>query len=107
AYKAMDVFAFASKTETQGLVLAEAMGAGVPVVALDAPGAREVVVDQRNGRLLAREDMDLFVGALHWVAKLPAQRREALRAEARRTAERFSIEASADKALALYEQFVK
>jgi len=55
AYAAMDVFAFASFSETQGLVLIEAMMAGVPVVALDAPGVREVVIDGRNGRLLDRD----------------------------------------------------
>ncbi|MFO7753071.1 MAG: glycosyltransferase [Desulfobacteraceae bacterium] len=52
AYKAMDVFAFSSKSETQGMVLAEAMAAGVPVVALNAPGVREVVAEGENGRLL-------------------------------------------------------
>ena len=52
AYHAMDVFAFASVSETQGMVLTEAMAAGVPVVAGDAPGAREVVRDGENGRLL-------------------------------------------------------
>lgn len=52
AYAAMDIFAFSSMSETQGMVLAEAMAAGTPVVALDAPGAREVVVDGKNGRLL-------------------------------------------------------
>ena len=34
------------------MVLVEAMAAGMPVVALDAPGAREVVKDLVNGRLL-------------------------------------------------------
>ena len=43
---AMDIFAFASFSETQGMVLAEAMAAGLPAVALDASGVREVV---RNG----------------------------------------------------------
>jgi glycosyltransferase involved in cell wall biosynthesis len=43
AYHAMDVFAFSSKSETQGMVHTEAMAAGVPVVGLDAPGVREVV----------------------------------------------------------------
>ena len=43
AYHAMDVFVFASRTETQGMVLTEAMAAGKPVVALDAPGVREVL----------------------------------------------------------------
>jgi glycosyltransferase involved in cell wall biosynthesis len=52
AYAAMDWFAFASQTETQGLVLAEAMATGTPVVAVDAPGVREIVVDRHNGLLL-------------------------------------------------------
>jgi len=52
ACAAMNLFAFASTSETQGLVLAEAMAAGSPVVALDASGVREVVRDGENGRLL-------------------------------------------------------
>lgn len=53
AYAAMDCFVFASQTETQGLVLAEAMASGTPVVALDGPGVREIVRDGENGLLLA------------------------------------------------------
>jgi hypothetical protein len=53
----MDLFVFSSKSETQGMVLAEAMAAGVPVVALDASGVREVLTDGKNGRLLD-EDTD-------------------------------------------------
>ncbi len=52
AYNAMDLFVFASKTETQGMVLVEAMAAGKPVIALDASGTREAVQDGQNGRLL-------------------------------------------------------
>ena len=52
AYAALDCFVFASQTETQGLVLAEAMAAGVPVVALDGPGVREIMKDGENGCLL-------------------------------------------------------
>ena len=52
AYSAMDLFAFSSRSETQGMVLLEAMAAGQPVIALDASGVREVVEDGRNGRLL-------------------------------------------------------
>lgn len=52
AYAAMDCFVFASQCETQGLVVAEAMAAGLPVVALDGPGVREILSDGRNGRLL-------------------------------------------------------
>jgi glycosyltransferase involved in cell wall biosynthesis len=65
AYAAMDLFAFASHTDTQGLVLAEAMAAGVPVVALDAPGARDCVLDQVNGVLAgAKAAPDEFAQAL-------------------------------------------
>jgi glycosyltransferase involved in cell wall biosynthesis len=54
AYSAMDLFVFSSKSETQGMVLVEAMAAGKPVIALDASGSREVVRDGENGRLLPR-----------------------------------------------------
>jgi 1,2-diacylglycerol 3-alpha-glucosyltransferase len=52
AYAAMDWFVFASQTETQGIVLAEAMAAGNPVVALDGPGVREILKDGESGLLL-------------------------------------------------------
>ncbi len=48
-YHACDAFLFASTSETQGIVLLEAMAAGLPVVAVKASGVRDVVVDGRNG----------------------------------------------------------
>lgn len=53
AYAAIDCFVFSSQTETQGMVLAEAMAAGSPVVALDGTGVREIVKDGENGILLS------------------------------------------------------
>ena len=103
ALHAMDVFAFASTSETQGMVLTEAMAAGLPVVALDAPGVREVVGDARNGRLLREADPAAFADALEWVATLPADTRQALRRAARESAEAFTMPRAADKALACYE----
>lgn len=65
AYAAMDCFVFASQTETQGIVLAEAMAARTPVVALDGPGVREIVDDGRNGRLLNHKaSTDDFASAI-------------------------------------------
>ncbi|HEX2613338.1 MAG TPA: glycosyltransferase, partial [Fibrobacteria bacterium] len=63
-YGALDVFVFASQSETQGLVVTEAMAAGAPVVAVRASGVSDVVRDGHNGRLLEREEIDSFVGAL-------------------------------------------
>jgi len=48
-----DLFVFASQTETQGLVLAEALAAGLPVVALDGHGVRDSVRDGIDGEVLA------------------------------------------------------
>ena len=68
AYHAMDIFAFSSVTETQGVVLIEAMSAGIPVVALDAPGARDVIEDEKNGRLIRECCVDKFKEGLLWCA---------------------------------------
>jgi 1,2-diacylglycerol 3-alpha-glucosyltransferase len=107
AYAAMDIFAFSSKSETQGLVVAEAMAAGVPVVALDAPGAREVVKDGVNGRLLSEEDEKVFAEALLWAARRPSGFRKRLQRAARATAARFSMEKCARRALRFYEALRK
>jgi 1,2-diacylglycerol 3-alpha-glucosyltransferase len=107
AYHAMDVFAFASMSETQGMVLTEAMAAGRPVVALDASGVREVVADQVNGRLLAEEDSANFAAALQWVAEQSPAGMRALQDAARETAARFSMPVTADLALDCYEQLLQ
>ena len=102
----MDVFVFASHTETQGMVLTEAMAAGVPVVAVNASGVREVVRDGVNGRLLPRADVEEFAAALAWVADLPAEGRRQLQEGALQTAERFSIIQTATRALDLYQALI-
>ena len=103
ALHAMDLFAFASTSETQGMVLTEAMAAGLPVVALDAPGAREVVRDRHNGRLLQEVTPAAFSAALQWAAGLPPESMRDLKHAALDTAEAFSMARSADKALACYD----
>ncbi|MBD5495612.1 MAG: glycosyltransferase family 4 protein [Lachnospiraceae bacterium] len=47
--KAADLFLFASRSETQGIVLLEAMAAATPVLAVNATGVRDVVINGRNG----------------------------------------------------------
>ncbi len=103
AYHAMDVFVFASKSETQGMVLTEAMAAGVPVVALDASGVREVVRDGRNGRLLHEETAQAFVSALQWLVDLTPSELRDMRQQVLKTARDFSMPGQAEKALACYE----
>ena len=62
-YCAADAFVFASKTETQGLVLLEAMALGVPVVALAEMGTRDVLREGEGCRI-APDDVAGFAGVL-------------------------------------------
>ena len=104
AYHAMDVFAFASKSETQGMVITEAMAAGLPVVALDATGVREVVQDQVNGRLLAAESRKTFASALAWCSSRSTVQWNQIKKAAIETAHNFSMKICADKALEVYDE---
>jgi 1,2-diacylglycerol 3-alpha-glucosyltransferase len=107
AYHALDVFAFASQTETQGMVVTEAMAAGVPVVALDGPGVRDVVRDRVNGRLIPLERLETFPSALQWIASRTDEQREKLRRAVHRTAQQLSLVRTAEQALALYESLIR
>lgn len=58
-YAAADVFTFTSLTETQGLVLLEAMALGKPVVAVGEMGVLDVL-DKEKGGLLTKNNLDDF-----------------------------------------------
>ncbi|PKM76339.1 MAG: glycosyltransferase family 4 protein [Firmicutes bacterium HGW-Firmicutes-15] len=64
AYYSADLFVFSSLTETQGLVLIEAMAAGLPVVAVRASGVREMVDDGIDGLLTECDTGELAAGIL-------------------------------------------
>ncbi len=100
-YAAADLFLFASRTETQGLVTVEAMAAGKPVVAVIGPGTLDVLQGEQGG-LLCPPDASAFARC---VIKLLTD--DALyahkAAEAQRRAEAFSALSMARRVLALYE----
>ncbi len=58
-YKAADIFVFASKSETQGLVLLEAMAQGTAVVALAELGTKSILIEG-EGVLIAKDCADDF-----------------------------------------------
>jgi 1,2-diacylglycerol 3-alpha-glucosyltransferase len=100
----MDLFVFSSKSETQGMVLVEAMAAGKPVIALDASGSREVIQDGENGRLLSED-----AGAEDFAAAIRAYRdspdlMQKWKAGALRIVQQFSRETTAGKMEALYQR---
>jgi len=52
---AFDLFVTASRSETQPLAYTEAMAAGKPVVAVETPGAQDMIKPGRNGLLAPRQ----------------------------------------------------
>jgi len=107
ALHAMNMFVFASKSETQGMVLTEAMATGLPVVALDAPGAREVVHDQVNGYLLKNNaTAGTFAAAIQTLADMSLDQFTSFQQAALETARSYSLQNCADKALACYASLI-
>lgn len=102
AYAAMDLFVFSSQSETQGMVLAEAMAAGLPAVALDASGVRDVVTDDHNGRLLpATSDAATFAAVI--AEALDPERHRRWHAGALETAKLFDRQFCARRVVEVYQ----
>lgn len=86
-YDQADLFLFASQTETQGLVLAEAMACGLPVIALDSPPLRDIVQSGKNGYLVSSgQEMKRSI-----IESMDGARYKALQANAQQTAYRYSV----------------
>jgi glycosyltransferase involved in cell wall biosynthesis len=99
-----DLFIGASRTETQGLVLAEALSAGLPVVALEGPGVADSVRDGIDGIVVPSSPpgaADRLGAAVSGLAADPATR-SAMAARARQDADRFSVARRVAETRALY-----
>jgi len=106
AYAAFDLFVFSSRSETQGLVLAEAMASATPVLALDASGVRDIVENGDNGVLLP-EDTPLEKFAETMVALIEDSHRLSRLGEgAAETARSLSQERMAEQALEHYRNLL-
>ena len=103
-YAAADVFAFASRTETQGLVLLEAMAAGLPVVALAEMGTVDILGAHR-GALVPDDNPADFSLLLTRVLRDAGLRRR-LSADGRAYAAEWSDEALAGEMAQLYRRIV-
>lgn len=103
-YAAADAFVFASRTETQGLVLLEAMAVGLPVVALAEMGTVDIL-GVRRGALVPEDNPYAFAVALAELLRDPALHQR-LAAEARVYASEWSDTALAGRMADLYRQFV-
>lgn len=100
--KAANIFGFASVTETQGLVTMEAMAAGLPVVAVDASGTRDIVDDGEQGYLVPN-DADALAKSMIRVLESPERMRK-FKSNALKKAKVFDVENCARQLMDVYEQ---
>jgi glycosyltransferase involved in cell wall biosynthesis len=98
----LDVFAMASRYEGLPCAVAEAMMAGLPVVATAVNSVPEVVVPGETGLLAAPERPDQLAAAIRFMLDKPAEAARMAAAGRRLVAGRFSTEALAEVLEATY-----
>jgi glycosyltransferase involved in cell wall biosynthesis len=103
-YLAADLFVFASTSETQGMVLIEAMVGGCPVVAVRASGVYDAVRDGHNGLMVAESTLNWAKAVVTLLTD--RQRLSALSENSRAFAKDFSEERIAARVLRLYRRVV-
>lgn len=105
-YAAGDIFVYASKSETQGMVLTEAMYTGLPIVAVNATGAKDLVGNQITG-ILVKENAKDFVDA---VTRLLGDENlcKKFSGNAKKSAvENYTSKSCGKKMLRIYEEIIK
>lgn len=104
-YRAADIFIMLSKFDTFGMVVLEAMAAGLPVIVSPNVGAKDLVKEGSNGFILP-EHQDADAAASCIVRLSDTVRREAMGAAARKTASMHDWERLAVKMEYLYQYFL-
>ncbi len=104
-YAGADLFVFASVTETQGLVISEAMAAGTPVVAVGEMGVKDVMASGKGG-IMTRLDKKEFFDAVDRMLT-DETFYAAKKAETQTEAEKWSAPTMAQKMIAAYEKILQ
>lgn len=101
-----DVFVLPSLSEGLPIVLIEALGLAIPVVATDTPGSREVLENGKSGLLVPLADEDaLAEGILELLEK--RELANAFSAEAKKRAAEFTVEKIMEEYETLFNSLVK
>jgi glycosyltransferase involved in cell wall biosynthesis len=100
-YSAADALLIASTSETQGLVIVEAMACGTPVIGADALAIPEIVKDGRNGYIFKPGDEEHLAKILS-----EFEFNSRLRKNALKTSRRFSIEECVTKLEKFYDRLI-
>jgi glycosyltransferase involved in cell wall biosynthesis len=104
-YLAADIFVFASKSETQGLVLLEAMAQGTPVVAIAELGTASILVEGK-GALIAPDNVEGFAERVHKLLLHPEQRYELGKLALSYASENWTAKLQAERMLHFYHHLI-
>jgi glycosyltransferase involved in cell wall biosynthesis len=105
-YQMSDLFLFASLTDTQGIVILEALASGLGVIALRDTAFTDIVINGKNGLLTApNASPRVFAARVDMALSNPALRRGFAR-NALETARRFAEHEQAKKLIRIYERLV-
>lgn len=99
-YAAADLFTFPSVTETQGLVVVEAMSHGLPAIVIHGGGASHSVKENINGFVVANTT-DQFAGAIHRVID-DSSLYDSMCIEAAHTAKEYSVPNMVQQVIGVY-----
>lgn len=99
-----DVFVLPSHVESFGIVLVEAMAAGLPIITTDADGCRDVIRQGRDGLMFPRGDTKALAVAMSKMINNPAERAQ-LGEKARTRAKDFDWGMVAERYLEVYRRF--
>ncbi|MDD5396994.1 MAG: glycosyltransferase [Candidatus Moranbacteria bacterium] len=105
-YAAGDVFVYASTSETQGMILTEAMCLGLPIVAVSATGSQDLVGNHVTG-ILVKENEDAFAEAALKLAKDENLRQHFGKNAKMIALENYTSEICARKMLAIYQKTIE
>jgi 1,2-diacylglycerol 3-alpha-glucosyltransferase len=105
AYHASDIFFFASLSETQGLVVGEALASGLPVVAVDDLAIADAVTDGSNGFLVPEDPKALAQTADRLLGDADLWRR--MSAAATERAQELSISNQTHRLVGVYEELLE
>ncbi len=100
-------FWLGSAYEGQSNAVMEAMNAGVPVIATDIPGNRDLVVPDETGFLFPVGDRATLARLTHRLLTDPALAQRLAQAAQRRMREHFRVDQMVDRHVALYERLMQ
>lgn len=104
-YQAADIFVFSSKSETQGLVLLEAMAQGTPVVAIAELGTASILIEGQ-GALIAPDNVAGFAEKVHNLLSCPQDCYELGKAALKYVSENWTAKLQVERMLHFYHHLI-